>query len=322
MISDPVESARAGGAGLAAVLAARSHENVILIAPVADDADGRRVVDLLPASVQLIPLAWTGSTSVKMRVRAGDHPVARVDRGGRLGDVGPLPAAALTALDQAVAILVADYGLGLTSAEHVRAALAERAPGTPIVWDPHPRGAEPVAGIRLVTPNAVEAAVYAGAGPGQGIAAVAAQAQTLLRRWSAGGIAVTMGAPGALVTVGEGTPLVVPAPVVAASDTCGAGDAFAAAAAVALCSGALPSEAVTSAVAAAAAFVAGRGCGRVRPLETVRTRPPRRVLTRWRWFAPGGAGWWLPVAASICCTRATSPPWKRLARWVIAWSSA
>ena len=263
VISDPVEHARPGGAGLAAVLAARSHDHVILIAPVADDADARRLVDLLPATVRLIPLAWTGSTAVKTRVRAGEHPVTRIDRGGRRGHVGALPQAAVAALDRAAAILVADYGLGLTGAEHIRAALTERAAGTPIVWDPHPRGAEPVPGVRLATPNAAEAVAYTGAATDGGIAAVAARAQTLLRRWSAGGIAVTMGSAGALVSVGDGAPLVVPAPAVPASDTCGAGDAFAAAVTVALATGALASEAVTAAVHAAAAFVAAGGAAAV-----------------------------------------------------------
>ncbi len=261
VISDPVENARPGGAGLAALLAARTHERVVLLAPVADDADARRLVALLPPAVELIALSWTGSTSVKMRVRAGEHPVTRIDRGGRLGNVGALPAAALAALDDAAAVLVADYGLGMTSAEHIRVALTERAAGTPIVWDPHPRGAQPIPGVRLATPNAAEAATYTGEGNAvnAGIAAVTAHAHTLRHRWSAGGVAVTMGSAGALVSVGDGAPLVVPAPVVVASDTCGAGDAFAAAAAVALAAGSLPSEAVTAAVAAAAAFVAAGG---------------------------------------------------------------
>jgi rfaE bifunctional protein nucleotidyltransferase chain/domain len=55
-------------------------------------------------------------------------------------------------------------------------------------------------------------------------------------------------------------PFVVPAPPVAAApDTCGAGDAFAVAAALALRAGELPTEAVTKAVAAAADFVAAGG---------------------------------------------------------------
>jgi rfaE bifunctional protein nucleotidyltransferase chain/domain len=55
------------------------------------------------------------------------------------------------------------------------------------------------------------------------------------------------------------TPLVVPAPATADGDTCGAGDRFAASAALALAGGALVSEAVQEAVAAATAFVASGG---------------------------------------------------------------
>jgi rfaE bifunctional protein nucleotidyltransferase chain/domain len=62
-------------------------------------------------------------------------------------------------------------------------------------------------------------------------------------------------------------PFVVPVPatsaVHAAVDTCGAGDAFAVAAALALRAGALPTEAVTKAVAAAAQFVADGAAGSV-----------------------------------------------------------
>jgi D-beta-D-heptose 7-phosphate kinase/D-beta-D-heptose 1-phosphate adenosyltransferase len=55
------------------------------------------------------------------------------------------------------------------------------------------------------------------------------------------------------------TPLVVPAPSASDGDTCGAGDRFAATAALALASGALVSEAVQEAVAAATAYVANGG---------------------------------------------------------------
>jgi len=53
--------------------------------------------------------------------------------------------------------------------------------------------------------------------------------------------------------------LALPAPSAATGDPCGAGDCFAATAAARLASGALPSEAVRAAVAAATAFVAGGG---------------------------------------------------------------
>ena len=57
------------------------------------------------------------------------------------------------ALAGASAVLVADYGRGVTSEPGVRSALAHLPARLPVVWDPHPRGAEPVPGARLATPN-------------------------------------------------------------------------------------------------------------------------------------------------------------------------
>jgi rfaE bifunctional protein nucleotidyltransferase chain/domain len=119
-----------------------------------------------------------------------------------------------------------------------------------------------VPSTRLVTPNGAEAArVAAGAGadvPGHGLAAVGARAEALIRHWGVGAVAVTLGSRGALLSYGEGAPMVVPAVPVTGGDPCGAGDAFAAAAALQLADGAVTGEAVAAAVAAASAFV-GRG---------------------------------------------------------------
>jgi rfaE bifunctional protein nucleotidyltransferase chain/domain len=143
----------------------------------------------------------------------------------------------------------------------VRKALA--AAGGPVVWDPHPRGADPVPNARLVTPNGSEAArVAAAAGcaiDGDGLPAVGARAEALIRHWGVGAVAVTLGSRGALLSYGAGAPMVVPAVPVTGGDTCGAGDAFAAAAALALADGAVTGEAVAAAVAAASAFVARGG---------------------------------------------------------------
>jgi rfaE bifunctional protein nucleotidyltransferase chain/domain len=129
-----------------------------------------------------------------------------------------------------------------------------------VVWDPHPRGADPVPSTRLVTPNGAEAARVAGAEvTGDGLAAVGARAQALIARWGVGAVAVTLGSRGALLSYGEGAPMVVPAVPVTGGDPCGAGDSFAAAVTVALAGGAVTGEAVTSAVAAAGAFVARGG---------------------------------------------------------------
>jgi rfaE bifunctional protein nucleotidyltransferase chain/domain len=234
---------------------------VVLVAPFDSDADAGRLRALLDGRVRLIEIPATGGTAVKQRVRVGDHSLVRMDSGSPVAVLGAVPAEAASAIRSAAAVLVADYGRGTTAAPDVRAALAE-ARG-PVVWDPHPRGADPVPSARLVTPNGAEAARVADAAgcsvTGDGLAAVGARAEALIRHWGVGAVAVTLGARGALLSYGEGAPMVVPAVPVSGGDPCGAGDSFAAAAAGLLADGAVTGEAVAGAVAAASAFVARGG---------------------------------------------------------------
>ncbi|MDQ1701834.1 MAG: D-beta-D-heptose 7-phosphate kinase / D-beta-D-heptose 1-phosphate adenosyltransferase, partial [Frankiaceae bacterium] len=124
----------------------------------------------------------------------------------------------------------------------------------------------PVDGCTLVTPNAPEAAQFTGEpGDDASVAVVSRRAAALRERWHAGAVAVTLGARGALLHTGGDAPLVVPARRVLATDPCGAGDRFAAAAAAALAAGALPSGAVQAAVAAASAFVEAGGAATFSP---------------------------------------------------------
>jgi rfaE bifunctional protein nucleotidyltransferase chain/domain/rfaE bifunctional protein kinase chain/domain len=261
VVEDVETHERPGGAALAAVIAAQSGADVVLVTPLADDEGAQRLRALLAGRVRLIEIPATSGTAVKQRIRVGDHSVARLDSGGSVASFGALPAEAAAAIRDATAVLVADYGRGTTSAPDVRAALS--AARGPVVWDPHPRGADPVASVRLVTPNGAEAArVAAAAGvdvAGNGLAAVGARAQALIAHWGVGAVAVTIGSRGALLSYGEGAPMVVPAVAVTGGDPCGAGDSFAAAVTVALAGGAVTGEAVTTAVAAAGAFVARGG---------------------------------------------------------------
>jgi D-beta-D-heptose 7-phosphate kinase/D-beta-D-heptose 1-phosphate adenosyltransferase len=262
VVEDVERRERPGGAALAAVLAAAwTHRDVVLVAPIDADEGAERLRTLLDGRVRLVAIPASGGTAVKQRVRVGDHSVVRLDSGAPAATLGPLPAEAAEVLRSAAAVLVADYGRGTTSAPDVRAALA--AAGGPVVWDPHPRGADPVPHARLVTPNGAEAArVAAAAGcsaDGDGLAAVGARAEALIRQWGVGAVAVTLGSRGALLSYGEGAPMVVPAVPVTGGDACGAGDSFAATAALALADGAVTGEAVAAAVAAASAFVARGG---------------------------------------------------------------
>jgi D-beta-D-heptose 7-phosphate kinase / D-beta-D-heptose 1-phosphate adenosyltransferase len=254
------ERARPGGAGLAAALAARDGADAVLVAALTDDEPGRRLRALLAdAGVRLVALPHAGATPVKHRLRANGQSLLRLDT-GRAGDVGEPSEDALSAIGAASAVLVADYGRGVAAQPAVRRALVAAARTVPVVWDPHPSGAPPVAGVRLATPNRSEAERFAGPVEGRtGLARLTAQAAALVHTWGAHGVAVTLGAGGALLSHGESSPSVLPAPRVPVTDPCGAGDRFASAAALALARGAVASEAVQVAVAAATAFVAAGG---------------------------------------------------------------
>jgi rfaE bifunctional protein nucleotidyltransferase chain/domain/rfaE bifunctional protein kinase chain/domain len=261
VLSDAAEHARPGGAGLCAAFAAESSNPVIpvvLITALPDDADGRRLIELLGPEVQVIRLPRSGATPVKTRVRAKDHPLVRLDRGGA-GTVTAVPDAAGRALARAAAVIVADYGTGTTRDPRLRSLLTRAAARVPLVWDPHPRGSVPVPGATLVTPNAPEATAATPGITARGLRAVALRSEQLRDEWSARAVVVTLGATGALLNLGSAVPFLVPAPRVDARDECGAGDCFATAAALALAGGALPTEAVSAAVQAAAAFVAAGG---------------------------------------------------------------
>ena len=260
VLSDVVSTRRPGGAALAAVMAAGDGRDVTLITALGNDDAGGALAELvLKAGVQLIDLHCNGATAEKVRVRAAQRPLVRLDHGGNhCGAIGPLSVLARTALTSAAAVLVSDYGRGLSSHIQVRDELSRQIAGRQIVWDPHPRGAPPVRGTQVVTPNEAEARSATPEVAGEGLPSLAERARRLARRWHAGGVAVTLGSRGALLVQGDSPPLVVPA-AACSGDTCGAGDRFASAAAVALADGAVPSEAVAEAVGAASRYVAAGG---------------------------------------------------------------
>ncbi len=269
---------RPGGAALAAALATDLGVEVTLVAPVPDDAGGARLRVLLDeAGVQLCALPIDGPMPEKIRIRAGGHMLMRVDQAGTPAPVPQrLPKPAAAALRAATGVLVSDYGRGVTGVPELRRVLAEVAGRRPVVWDPHPRGSAPAPGVRLATPNEAELSHHLPPEPGTGrLAGVAQRAARLCAAWQVPAVAVTLSADGALVAQGTTPPLVVPAPPVHAGDPCGAGDRFAAAVSAALTGGAVLSEAVTQAVAAASVYVAAGGASAWRPGGT--GTPPERT---------------------------------------------
>ncbi|WP_024876022.1 PfkB family carbohydrate kinase [Saccharomonospora piscinae] len=251
------EWVRPGGAGLAAILlAARSAGEVLFVTALGDDRTGHRLSSLLAREVEVIALPLEGETVSKTRVRASGQSVVRLDAGGGRAGGAPLPARARAALGGARAVLVSDYGRGITAHPELRGLLATLTGTVPVVWDPHPRGSAPVPGVTLATPNESEALALVGGAPGPGAAATGLRA-----RWRCHAAAVTLGARGAVLAGPEGVdPVTVPVPDGATLtgeklDTCGAGDRFAGAATAALADGTDVTDAVASAVEAASRFV-------------------------------------------------------------------
>ncbi|AXB42396.1 D-glycero-beta-D-manno-heptose 1-phosphate adenylyltransferase [Amycolatopsis albispora] len=247
---------RAGGAGLAAKLAARSASEVVLLTALGDDEAGERLRALLRTEVDVLALPLHGGTPSKKRIRAGGQPIARLDDGdGRVADIRS-HAGVADLLQSASGVLVADYGRGVAGNGMIRRLLAEAARRVPLVWDPHPRGAQPVRGSALVTPNDAEAARFAG-----GKRPPDDLARSLRATWGCSAVAVTLGADGAVLADAEQTRMTVVPDGCRVSagvrpDTCGAGDRFSSAAAAALYDGADVAEAVEVAVESAARFVA------------------------------------------------------------------
>jgi D-beta-D-heptose 7-phosphate kinase / D-beta-D-heptose 1-phosphate adenosyltransferase len=285
VVEDPSERVRPGGAALAALLAAQAGHDVVLITPLDDDEPGREILRRLDGRVTVIPLPWPGATAEKQRVRASGSTLLRIDRPARpyAGTPGD---DALHAIATAGAILVSDYGNGTAANPVLRQALTERAHQVPLVWDPHSRGAVPVTGTRLATPNQAEAAaigdapellnvrrpmdpIAAGTNGNSAHASSPDAAPTLFgaaieaayrvcSKWPVAQLCITLGSRGALL-LGDSGPFYVAPPRVSVGDACGAGNFFAATLTAALRDGAVTTEAMTLAVAATAEFLAAGG---------------------------------------------------------------
>jgi D-beta-D-heptose 7-phosphate kinase/D-beta-D-heptose 1-phosphate adenosyltransferase len=212
---------RAGGAGLVATMLARDGHDVTLVTVLSDDGRAQEIRDLLP-DVTIVAGPSGVPTPVKTRVRVVDHALVRIDEGCATPPVPEATDAMTAALDGVDAIVVADYGRGVAAAPALRDALARAAERLPVVWDPHPKGAAPVPGTTVATPNAAEARRFTDV-EGHGVPFATVAAARLVEQWQAGAVAVTMGDRGALLADAQGDSRFVPAPSVSAGDPCGAG---------------------------------------------------------------------------------------------------
>ncbi len=114
---------RPGGAGLAALLAARSGQEVILITALGTDDLGDALMNLLVDHVDVRSMPLEGQTACKVRIAAREVPMLRVDSGAGRARRASLPSGAVRALESAGAILVSDYGRGLAGLPAIQQAL-------------------------------------------------------------------------------------------------------------------------------------------------------------------------------------------------------
>ncbi|MGL4173660.1 MAG: PfkB family carbohydrate kinase [Actinomycetota bacterium] len=246
---------RPGGAGLAALLAARPGVQVTLATGVGYDAAGRRVRQLLRGQVGVSLIRPALNTPGRVRMRSRGQSLLRVDDSGHLmGDDGVLPessksfahtvpetAVDRSALEQCIqsadAIVVADYGGPVTKDPVVREMLQRSVSHLPVVWDPHPRGLPPVLHVAVATPNKAEAERTLRAGGD-----VPAMATQLRQMWHAQAVVVTDGSQGAVLATDESDSTgqsgatadqaenknrrYQATPCAPSVDTCGAGDWF------------------------------------------------------------------------------------------------
>jgi D-beta-D-heptose 7-phosphate kinase / D-beta-D-heptose 1-phosphate adenosyltransferase len=254
---------RAGGAGLVASMLADDGHDVSLVTVLSDDEAGRTLNSCLGA-VALVAGRSGLPTPVKTRVRAAGRSVVRYDEGCGEVRVPEVTGAMLDAIRDASVIVVSDYGRGLTSNPELRAALETAAFRVPAIWDPHPKGAVPVPGVDVVTPNLAEARGFLAEAAGldgfagSGAESPASLARLLRQRWESKAVLVTLGEIGAELAVAGMPGHRVAAPRVDVSDPCGAGDRLAATLALHRARGQGVEDAAALAVRDAAAFL-GRG---------------------------------------------------------------
>lgn len=265
---------RAGGAGLVARLLARAGQQVRLVTVIGEDPDAARLMAAL-GGLDVVAGASGAATPVKTRLRAAGQALVRMDTGTETPPVPTATSDMLAAIAGADVLVVADYGRGLAAAPEVRAALEDRGRTVPLIWDPHPRGPEPVPSTTVATPNLAEALAATGLQlGGSSVVSATDAAAALLESWGCRAVAVTLGSAGALLAEqGFNAPHLVAAPPADVVDPCGGGDQLVAALAAALLAGRPLTEALTLAVAGASAFLAAGGVASL-------TQPPAPIQLR------------------------------------------
>lgn len=253
-----------GGAGNTAVNVAALGGRVRLLTALGDDVPGSLVQsDLARRGVEVSAVVvHCRQTMAKRRVTVGRQVVARFDE----GDQTPLPPAAdadladrlcAVATDSDV-IIVADYGLGCCRGPAMREAIAAVSHAGRVVVDAHDVRGWADSHPEVVTPNWAEAADVLGVpaditGPAR-LKQLRNRGDELLAATCASEVVVTLDGDGAALIDSAGVTH-IPTRRVDEAHSAGAGDTLTAALSLSLAAGAVPTDALEIAVAAATVVV-------------------------------------------------------------------
>jgi rfaE bifunctional protein kinase chain/domain len=219
-------------------------------------------------------------TILKTRIIARHQQVVRVDREQLTTlsneQVQRVVAAVRQNLSDTDAIIFEDYGKGFLSTSMVSQVAAEaRSAGKTIAADPNPRHLVDWRGATVVTPNRAEAFLAAGIASRDADTAppddvhLRRAGETLLQRWEAKYVLVTLGEHGMMLFQQNEQPHYIPTKARQVFDVSGAGDTAIALFTLGLVCGATPMEAAEIANHASAVVVSKLGTATVTRNELI-----------------------------------------------------
>jgi rfaE bifunctional protein kinase chain/domain len=222
----------AGGAANAAACVAALGARASLVGVVGEDPEGHVLASMLEGGqvdARLVPCSRP--TTVKTRIIARSQQVVRVDSEDRAPLEPGLEDAVLDGVKSAIAdadaVVISDYGKGLIAPQVAQAVIAAAAEASkPVVVDPKGSDFSKYRGAAVVTPNVHEAEEAAGvrAAPAE-LDELASRLRPLL---GDGAILITRGGEGMSLFMDGSARVDIPATSRAVYDPTGAGDAVAA----------------------------------------------------------------------------------------------
>lgn len=256
---------------------------------VGDDEAGAELIGLMAKNgiaTDGICVVASRATTVKTRILAERQQVVRVDQeedGDPAGSDEADLADRVSALTKDVdGVIIEDYGKGAVAQQVVDAVLAAAKASRVLVgFDPKNNHELELSGLTLATPNYVEACSAAGVSdPGAPIVdgeqgpmpsdSLAGIGETLLNKWTAELLIITLGASGMFVLRSGEAPRVIPTEAREVFDVSGAGDTVIGAAMLGIASGNDLYESASLANYAAGVVVAKIGTAPCTAAELIR----------------------------------------------------